>query len=67
MNIKTFMVAAVAALSVAACCKAPASKDTVVPADEAASAQVELNEDGSVKQPTDEAVQQEQEAAQSEK
>ena len=65
MDIKTFMVAAVAALSVAACCKAPANKDVVVPADENATAQVELNDDGSVKTATDAATE-EQEAAQAE-
>ena len=60
MDIKTFMVAAVAA-----CCKAPANKDVVVPADENATAQVELNDDGSVKTATDAATA-EQEAAQAE-
>ncbi len=65
MNIKTFMVAAVAALSVAACCKAPAQQEVVeVPGNEAA-ANVELNEDGSVKA-TEDAAAQEAEAAQAE-
>ena len=64
MDIKTFMVAAVAALSVAACCKAPNNTEAI-PADENATAQVELNDDGSVKTATDAATE-EQEAAQAE-
>lgn len=47
MNIKTFMAAAVAALTVAACSEAP--EEVAIPVDENAAAQVELNEDGSVK------------------
>lgn len=51
MNIKTYMVLAVAALT-AACSQA----ETVdVPVDENASAQVELNEDGTVNTETTEA------------
>ncbi len=46
MNIKTFMAAAVVALTVAACSEAPA--DVAVPVDENAAAQVELNDDGTV-------------------
>lgn len=51
MNIKTFMAVAVAALTVAAC--GEKSTETVdIPANEEAAAQVELNDDGSVKAET---------------
>lgn len=46
MNIKTYMAIAVAALT-AACSQDPQTVD--VPVDENAAAQVELNDDGSVK------------------
>ena len=46
MNIKTYMAIAVAALT-AACSQDPQNVD--VPVDENAAAQVELNDDGSVK------------------
>lgn len=46
MNIKTYMAIAVAALT-AACSQDPQAVD--VPVDENAAAQVELNDDGSVK------------------
>ena len=48
MNIKTFIAAAVAALTVAACSEAP-TENVAVPADETVAAQAELNDDGSVK------------------
>ena len=51
MNIKTFIAAAVIALT-AACTQAEQAEQTEVvevPADEAGAAEVELNEDGSVK------------------
>lgn len=46
MNIKTYMAIAVAALT-AACSQDPQTTD--IPVDENAAAQVELNDDGSVK------------------
>lgn len=52
MNIKTYMAAAVAALTLAAC--AAKSENELINIDEAAPAQSELNEDGSIN--TDEAV-----------
>jgi predicted small lipoprotein YifL len=53
MNIKTFMVAAVAALTLAACGeKAPETETVATPANEAdAAASIELNDDGSVAAP----------------
>ena len=50
MNIKTYIAIAVAALT-AACSQDPQNID--VPADENAAAQVELNDDGSVKTESD--------------
>ena len=52
MNIKTYIAIAVAALT-AACSQDPQNID--VPADENAAAQVELNDDGSVKTESDNA------------
>ena len=48
MNIKTFIAAAVVALT-AACNEVPKTETIEIPADETQAAEVELNDDGSVK------------------